>query len=82
MICCRVGREGLDSTSRVRSSSTSTSATTSAGQARDDNTEEAGDGTDNSLEYTSNAINYSHDASTDGLEERLDLLLALAAVRG
>jgi len=56
----------------VCSSSASTSAATTTGQAGDNDTEEAGDGTDDSLEYTGNAVNYSHDAGTDGLEERLD----------
>lgn len=63
-------------------SSASTSTATTAGQAGDDDTEEACDSADDSLEYTGNAVNNSHDASTDGLEERLDLLFALVAVRG
>lgn len=51
------------------------SASTSAGQARNDDAEEVGNAVDDGLEDAGDTVNDCHDASTDGLEERLDLLL-------
>lgn len=53
-------------------SALASSATTS--EAGDDDAEEVGDGVDDGLEDVGDAVNDCHDASTDGLEERLDLL--------
>ena len=62
---------------RCVASSFSTSST-SASQTADDDTEEGGDGVDDGLEHTGDAVNYCHDAGSDRLEQGLDLLFTLA----
>lgn len=59
--------------SRAMTSSALSSSTT-AGEAGNDDAEEAGNGVDDSFEDVGDTVNDCHDASTNGLEERLDLL--------
>ena len=72
--------KGLDVAGAMRSAAASLSST-STGEAADDDTEEAGNAVDNGLEDTGDAVNYCHDAGSDSLEQRLDLLLTLATDR-
>ena len=71
------GREQgrLDSTSRTATVTSLTAA--SAGKAGDDNIEETNNGADDCLEDCANAVDNCHEAGSDGLEDRLDLLFKL-----
>jgi hypothetical protein len=62
----------------ARSASTSPTTAVTAGQARDDDVKEGGDGSDDSLENRGNTIDDGHQAGADGLEAGLDLWVLLA----
>ncbi|MCJ1401647.1 hypothetical protein MMC11_004864 [Xylographa trunciseda] len=49
-------------------------ATAAAGQAGDNDVEEADDGADDGLQDGADAVNDGHEARADGLEDGLDLL--------
>jgi hypothetical protein len=53
--------------------SVSSSSTTTAGQARDDDVKECGDSTNDGLENTRYAVDNCHEASADSAEQACDL---------
>jgi hypothetical protein len=55
-------------------------ASTSAGQAADDDVEEGNNGIDNGLEDSGNGVNNGHDAVADGPEDGLDLYSLLVTM--
>lgn len=70
----------LDMTRRSTSASSATTAT--AGEARDDDVEEGGNGADNGLQDGGNAVNDGHQAGADGLAEGFDLFALLDLLVG
>ena len=62
------------SRSVTRSSVSALSSSTTACEAGDDDAKEVGNGGNDGLEDVGDSVNDCHDASTNGLEKRLDLL--------
>ena len=74
----RSSREVLDTTRRRAASTPSPTASTTTGQARDDDVEEGCDCADDGLQDAGNAVDNCHEAVADCAEERGDLFFLLA----
>jgi hypothetical protein len=74
----RASQEVLDTTRRRAASTSSPTASTTAGQARDDDVEEGCDCADDGLQDAGDAVDDCHEAVADCAEERGDLFFLLA----